>query len=324
VKIVRKKAFKKLKNEENEENINESEYKNLDIVNSNFQLKESARTFKDGLKIHNETYNYKGIERSKEEEELSDKSKYKENETEMESNDKIAYEAEYPKIVDWNEYTFPMSGRPFTIEKKPRSTLSSNHAEKLSIKESYKPKDWNKMIKVRKDININMPKRNIRKPPPLLRQRVPPVILKGNETDWNKVNKLENDYKLEIDRSVKKTNFVLSKENEVHIENEAEEILINDDYNIVEENYSRPIRANIRKVPDYTEESVSSEYDILNKIKKHEGQFNQFKELVYESIKLNGQKIIINDISGKYPRRVETFEGLDENYQKFVNDIKNN
>ena len=66
MKKVRKKVSEKDENEENE-----SEYKNLDIVNSNFQLKETARTFKDGLEIHNETYNYKGIEGSKEEEGLS-------------------------------------------------------------------------------------------------------------------------------------------------------------------------------------------------------------------------------------------------------------
>ena len=169
-------------------------------------------------------------------------------------------------------------------------------------------------------IKINMPTRRIKRQT-LSKQRVKPVILVAKEkSNWNKVNKKENETKLQIDKSVKKTNFVLSKENEVLIENETEEILINDDYNIVEENYSRPIRANIRKIEDITEESVSSEYDILKNIHKHESQFNQFKELVSESIKINGQKVIINDVSGKYPRKVEIFRGLDENFKKFASE----
>ena len=246
--------------------------------------------------------------------------RFEQNEMLLEENEKVEYEAEYPKNIDWNEDTIPMSGRPFTLEKKQRGPLLANKAGVLTIRQAYKPKDWNKNIKERNEIKINMPTRKIKRQT-LSKQRVKPVILVAKEkSNWNKVIKKENETKLQIDKSIKKTNFVLSKENEVLIENETEEILINDDYNIVEENYSRPIRANIRKIEDITEESVSSEYDILKNIHKHESQFNQFKELVSESIKINGQKVIINDISGKYPRKVEVFRGLDENFKKFASD----
>ena len=320
-KVVKKIVKKQPEKQENiDEDISETDNQNqkLDVENFDLNIIKSRRRFGDKLIIQNETYKYKGTKKP-EEVEKPLKNKYKEDEVLLDSNNIFSYEAEFPKVIDWNEDTFPMSGRPFTIEKKPRPTLYASNSAIITIKQSYKEKDWNKMVKVRRDANINMPHRKTRKPA-LLRQRVQPVILKGKGVDWNKVNKKENDYKLQISKSAKGNNFVLSKENEVYIENEAEEILINDDYNIVEENYSRPIRANIKKIPDYTEESISSEYDILQKVRKHEGQFNQFKELVKESIKINGQKVIINDISGKYPRRVETFEGLEENYQKFVND----
>ena len=66
-------------------------------------------------------------------------------------------------------------------------------------------------------------------------------------------------------------NFFLSRGDEVHISNEPEEILVNDDYNIIEENYTRPIRANIKKMQEFSEESVSSEYDVLKGIKKYMG-----------------------------------------------------
>ena len=267
------------------------------------------------LKIQNKEYNYKGKEKEKE----IEKTKYEKDDIILDSNDQYQYEAEYPKKIDWNENTIPMSGRPFTIVKKPKPPLSTSKVEKLSIKEDYKIKDWNESIKEKNEIKINMPTKKVKKPN-MQKERIKPVIIKGKENNWNKIVKQENDSKLQIDKSVKKPIFELSKEKEIYIENEAEEVLINDDYNIVEENYSRPIRANIRKIEDFTEESASSEYDILKNIRKHESQFNQFKELVTESIKVNGQKIIINDISGKYPRKVETFQGLDENFQKFAND----
>ena len=290
-------------------------------IDNNYELNipETEMEKKFGaLKVQNKVYNYKAPEKPKEEEK-PEKLKYEKDETLQDSNDIVSYEAEYPKNIDWNEDTIPMSGRPFTIEKKPKPTLFTSKAEKISIKESYKSKDWNKNIRERNEIKLNMLTRKSRRHI-LSKHRVQPVILKGKESNWNKIVKRENDTKLQIDKSPKKANFVLTKDIEFQIENEAEEILVNDDYNIVEENYSRPIRANIRKVEDLTEESVSSDYDILKNIHRHESQFNQFKEMVSESLKIFGQKVIINDVSGKYPRRVETFHGLDENFEKYAND----
>ena len=285
------------------------------VQESEVELEGIGRNF-GPLKIQNKEYNYKGQEKEKEEE----KTKYEKDEIVLDSNDQYQYDAEYPKNVDWNENTIPMRGRPFTIVvEKPKPTLSTNKVEKLSIKESYKTKDWNDSVKEKNEIKINMPTKKVKRPN-MQKERIKPVIIKGKENNWNEIVKQENDSKLQIDKSEKKNDFVLTKEKEIYIENEPQEVLINDDYNIIEENYSRPVRAIIRKIEDYTEESASSEYDILNNIKKHETQFNLFKELVYESIKVNGQKIIINDISGQYPRKPETFKGLDENFQKFAND----
>ena len=118
-----------------------------------------------------------------------------------------------------------------------------------------------------------------------------------------------------------KNDFVLCRSNEVFLEHE--EVLVNDDYNIVEENYYRPVRAYIQKMPDKTEKTVtSSDYDILHKIKKQEGQ-NQFRDLINETIKIKEKKITINDISGYYPKKIEKYRGTDENFEKFINDHNN-
>ena len=293
----------------------------MEIENFDLNIDESGRNF-GPLRVQKKNLNYKGIIKPKEKEK-PDKKKYNYNETILDSNDALEYEAEY-KRKDWSKNSHPMSGRPFTLEKKHKPNLYTKNVERITLRQSYKPKDWNKIIKQRNEIKINMPIRKKRQT--ITKQRAQPIIIKGKgkeKGNWNDVIQKQDDSKVQIGKSIKKYNFLLSKENDLYIENETDEILVNDDYNIVEENYARPVRAYIRKVDDYTEESVSSDYDILNQIHRHEDQFNQFRELVNESMKINGQRVIINDISGKYPRKVEIFQGLDENFEKLANDQKN-
>ena len=248
----------------------------------------------DNLYVENNTYKYQG----------KLKNKYGPTEVDLEQNEEMVYPAEYVS-KNWNDLVHPMTGKPFTLDRQIKKfDLSKSKPEKITIKKAYDTVDWNKKNNKRKEVQINM-KQQAKK--------------KETENKWNNLIKKENDSNINIERTKKTQDFVLSHGDEVTISNEAEEILVNDDYNIVEENYTRPIRANIRKIQDVSEESVSSEYDVLKGIKKYMGQY-QYKDVVDESIKIQGQKIIINDISGKYPRRIESFKGPDENFEKFMND----
>ena len=274
----------------------------------NIDKEETIPTF-DNLYIENNAYNYQG----------QTKKKFSSDETNLESNEEMQYPAEYVP-TNWNLSTIPMSGKPFTLEGEQKTVplYTTAKGEKVTIKKSYETPDWNKKNNKRKEVQINMIK-HARKNP-LKQQKVQPIVIKGNEKNWNDVISQQNDTNLIIDKTEKvKDDFVLSHGEEVSISKEGEDILINDDYNIVEENYTRPIRANIQKVPDVSEESISSEYDVLKGISKYMGQY-QYKELVGESLKVKAQNIIINDISGKYPRRVESFHGLDENFEKQFRD----
>ena len=274
----------------------------------NIDKEETIPTF-DNLYIENNAYNYQG----------QTKKKFSSDETNLESNEEMQYPAEYVP-TNWNLSTIPMSGKPFTLEGEQKTVplYTTAKGEKVTIKKSYETPDWNKKNNKRKEVQINMIK-HARKNP-LKQQKVQPIVIKGNEKNWNDVISQQNDTNLIIDKTEKvKDDFVLSHGEEVSISKEGEDILINDDYNIVEENYTRPIRANIQKVPDVSEESISSEYDVLKGISKYMGQY-QYKELVGESLKVKAQNIIINDISGKYPRRVESFHGLDENFEKQFHD----
>ena len=267
----------------------------------------------DNLHIENNTYNYDGI---------PPKKKYSSSEANIETNDEIEYPAEYIPS-NWNEIAEPMSGRPFTIRTEKNWPLFTTKGDKLTLKYAYRTKDWNKLIKTRREVQINMAVRK-RKKGALSKQRVQPVIIKGtnkNKNNWNDIIKKQKESNIKIDKTEKEdNNFTFAKGDEVFIENQSDEILVNDDYNIVEQNYTRPIRANIHKVQEYSEEeSKSSDYNVLNGIEKYQGQII-YKDLINQSLKIQRQKVIINDISGKYPRKTETFQGLDEHYEKYAND----
>ena len=267
----------------------------------------------DNLHIENNTYNYDGI---------PPKKKYSSSEANIETNDEIEYPAEYTPS-NWNEIAEPMSGRPFTIRTQKNWPLFTTKGDKLTLKYAYRTKDWNKLIKTRREVQINMAIRK-RKKGALSKQRVQPVIIKGtnkNKNNWNDIIKKQKESNIKINKTEKEdNNFTFAKGDEVFIENQSDEILVNDDYNIVEQNYTRPIRANIHKVQEYSEEeSKSSDYNVLNGIEKYQGQII-YKDLINQSLKIQRQKVIINDISGKYPRKTETFQGLDEHYEKYAND----
>ena len=277
------------------------------IKTTKMNIDKNGRTKFENLYKEQNVYNYKG----------KIKNKYSIEELNLESNDNINYPAEFVP-TDWNKSTLPMSGKPFTLEKVQKEVdISATKGDKITIKKAYETTDWNKKNKNRKEVQINMDKKT--RKAPLIKQRIQPVKIKGKENNWNDAITKENDANLQIDKTKIQKEFVLSRGDEVTISNEGEEILVNDDYNIVEENYTRPIRANIQKVQEYSEESISSEYDVLKGIQKYMGEY-QYKELVKQSLKIKGPNIIINDISGKYPRRVETFHGLDENFEKLSND----
>ena len=274
----------------------------------NIDKNESIQTF-GNLYIENNVYNYQG----------HPKTKFSSDETNLESNEEVQYPAEYVQ-QNWNLLTIPMSGKPFTLEREQKSTdeYRTTKGDKITIKKSYETTDWNKKNNKRREVQINMVKRARKNP--IRQQKLQPVSIKGKENNWNDIITQQNDTTLKIDKTEKaQEDFVLTHGEEVSISKEGEDILINDDYNIVEENYARPIRANIQKVPDVSEESVSSEYDVLKGISKYMGQY-QYKELVGESLKVKAQNIIINDISGKYPRRIESYKGLDENFEKISRD----
>ena len=128
-----------------------------------------------------------------------------------------------------------------------------------------------------------------------IKGKAQPFVIRGKENNWNNLTTKEKESKLTI-RGIEKKN---TKENE-------EEVLFNEDYNMIKENHIRPIFANIKKVQEISDESISSEIDVLRSIKIYNGQFDQYKDMVLDCIRTSGsphQNVFINSISRKYPKR---------------------
>ena len=194
------------------------------------------------------------------------------------SNEEIMLNADYPKR-DWNSIARPISDRLLSKENKKKKVLLERTVEKLSLEGNTKPKnDWNKCNNEKKEVNINLFQKKMK--PNLSKERLQPFVIKGKENNWNNLTTKEKESKLTI-RDIEKKKI---KENE-------EEVLFNDDYNMIKENHIRPIFANIKKVQEIFDESISTEIDVLRNIKIYNGQFDQYKDKILDSIRTSSSPI---------------------------------
>ena len=254
----------------------------FDMENFEINIADNGRKFKGEMHIENNT-----IEIEKEEKDPN-------SNLLLSPNQAILLKADYPRR-DWNNTSKLVSGRPFSIEGKPKQVLMERSVEKMSIKGKNQKKDWNISNNERKEVNINLYQKKKRQN--LSKEKVQPFFIKGKNKNWNNITKKEIGSNIMIKGTEKE------KLNE-------EEIIINNDYNIIEKSYMRPIRADIKKVHEISDES-SSEYDVLKNLQIY-GQTNDYRELIADSIKSNGeqkQKVIINHIKNNYPNGIETYKG---------------
>ena len=254
----------------------------FDMENFEINITDNGRKFKGEMYIENNT-----IQIEKEEKDPN-------SNLLLSPNQAILLKADYPRR-DWNNTSKLVSGRTFSIEGKPKQVLLERSVEKMSIKGKNQKKDWNISNNERKEVNIYLYQKKKRQN--LSKEKVQPFFIKGKSKNWNIITKKEIGSNIMIKGTEKE------KLNE-------EEVLINDDYNIIEKSYMRPIRADIKKVHEISDES-SSEYDVFKNFHIY-GQTNDYRELIADSIKSNGeqkQKVIINHIKNNFPNGIETYKG---------------
>ena len=269
----------------------------LNVENFEINISDNGRQFRGEMLIENNSLEYEKQEKDPNSNLL------------LSPNTKLYLNADYPKR-NWNNITRPISGRPLSIESKNKKVLLERSAEKLSIKGNRPKNDWNISNNEKKEININLYQK---KRPNLSKEKMQPFVIKGKEKNWNFITRKENESKLTIKG--------IEKKNEIS-ENDDELIIINDDYNKIENNKNYKINFNIKKVQENSENSEKSEDFEKDIFKKNSEQKFDYKENIKEMFNSPmEQKITINNIKGYYPNGIEVYQGKngkEENSQTII------
>ena len=292
IKIIKEKK-RKMQKMNKKDNMNQ-----YNIENFNFTISDDGRKFRGEMLIEKNKL------------ELEKQVKDPNSNLLISPNEVISYNADYPR-KNWNNIIKPINGRSLSIKSKHKKVLIERSVEKFSFKGNTKPSnDWNIFNNAKKEININLYQK--KKKQNLSKQRIQPIAINGKKKNWNNLTTKKNESKLTIRGNKKKK----KKENEKDHEEEEDEVIFNNDYNKIKESKKRSILLNIKKEKEKPDESMNSEIDVLKKINICNGQLDQYKNIIMDSSKSSGypkQKTIINDISRKYPKRIETYQRNDEN-----------
>ena len=137
--------------------------------------------------------------------------------------------------------------------------MLERNVEKFTIEGNKPINDWIVCNNERKEVNINFYQK--KKEQNLSQERIQPFDIIGKENNWNYTTSKENEIKLTIIGVGKKNN------------NENKEVvIINNDYNIIEDNQIKQIQKKFTKNLDSSDESGNLE--IQN------GQINEYKDLI--------------------------------------------
>ena len=283
----------KTKNVDVPKNIEKIDKKNeLNVENFEINIADNGRKFRGEMCIENNEVEYEKQEKNPNSNLL------------LSPNAKFYLNADYPK-KDWNNITKPISGRPLSIESKNKKILLERSAEKLSIKGNKPKNDWNLSNNEEKEINIILYQKKRQN---LLKDKMNHFVIKGKKKNFNLTTNKENEVTF---KGMEKTDEI--------IDNDEEEIINNDDYNRIEKNknYGKNIKFNIKKINNEISEESSSELDILKNLKIHNNDLNDYKSMIIETINspiTYEQKVIINNITGKYPKGIEIYHEKEESH----------
>ena len=178
------------------------------------------------------------------------------------------------------------------------SLKTDNYRKQLDIWKEHIKQDNNKIVinmsKI-KDKTIAISSKN-------------EIELKG-KGDWNFLNKADTDTMININPSKEKKEFTITKMNDIEIEQEPEEIIFNDDYNVVPDTVTRGVRVAIEKIPkQLEEESVSEDIDVLKNIKKrNDNKYEKYQEMIKSTVNVqkSNQRVVIRDVSKQKHRQAE-------------------
>ena len=170
----------------------------------------------------------------------------------------------------------PMHAQVLNIEnaklEKPLENIPLDRMDFPAVRN--KRPNWNLVNDTTSETTINL----LPKEKPLTEQKVRPITIPAdniNNNNWNEKVRKQKGVKLAFPS--KKNWFLdISKEVNLVFEQDSDDVIVNDDYNNVENPQMRPIQATIYKVNEDDETSSVSSYDIFQNliIKKTKYEFN--------------------------------------------------
>ena len=161
----------------------------------------------------------------------------------------------------WNPV--PFNAQSMVIEKtKVESPLQNIQTDRMNMPAANKRRqNWNLVNNLSTESTINI----LTKQKILEEQRAGIVTTLGGSTvrkNWNDKMRQQKGLKLSYGPT-KKWDIKISKEIDMFYEQEADEVIINDDYNNVKGPEMRPVTATIIKVKDEDDTSSVSSYDVF-------------------------------------------------------------
>ncbi len=180
---------------------------------------------------------------------------------------------------DINKYKWspvPFNAQSMTIEKtKIETPLENVSTDKLEMPATTKRRqNWNLVNNLSSESTVNI----LTNEKKLSEQKIRPLTVLGDTTKKNKWdNKIRKQKGIKLGfPSTKKWYLKICKENDILYEQEADDVIINDDYNNVKGPEMRPITATIIKVNEEEETSSVSSYDVFENliIKKANYEFD--------------------------------------------------
>ena len=178
------------------------------------------------------------------------------------------------------------------------------------------PRNWNSQLEQKSEKPFSIERE--KKEKILEEKSVEKLFYEGNNLNSIKIKNQnllkENKEYIEIKGEHK------TWENNIRIQKDENKIEIKSNININKKEINRKVKYKIEKEEKNEDSVQSSESDILKKIQPYNEQNNyKYEECIKKSFYSNGsdRKVIINNISNNYPKKIDTYWGSNE--KKIIN-----
>ena len=232
---------------------------------------------------------------------------------------------------DANKYKWapvPFNAQTMSIEKtKIEIPLENVSTDKMEVPAARRrTQDWNLVNNLSSESTVNI----LTKEKLYLEQKMMPITVLGesnaNKNKWSDKIRKQKGFKFGFP-STKKWTLNICKEIDIDYEQEADDVIINDDYNNVKGPEMRPITATIIKVNEEDDTSSVSSYDVFQNFisKKTEYEYNY--DIDHEIQLMKNRNSYRNpdsdDKKNKFKLRVQEENEQKNKYDKTVKNLAN-